>query len=118
MTVSDEIDRYGRLYRAVILLALQDAGAPPTREEKSACRNLQTKVRSAIEYLFGCDREVFDHHAHLIGADPDQIRERLLSGENSAQMRDAALTPERMRTLRIRHRWYQRAMFNETKKQA
>jgi hypothetical protein len=33
-------------------------------------------------------------------------------------MKDAALTPERVRTLRIRHRWYQRAMFNEAKEGA
>lgn len=115
---ADEIDRHGRLFNAVIILALQDAGAAPTKDEKAACRNLQAKVRSAIEYLFGCDREVFEHHAGLIGADPDHIRERLLSGENSAQMRDAALTTEQIRMLRIRHRWYQRAMFNETKEGA
>jgi len=108
--VPDEIDRYSRLYRAVILLALQDAGAPPTREEKASCRNLRIETCSAIEYLFGCDRAVFDSHASLIGADPDQIRERLLSGEDSGAMRDAVLTPDRVRTLRIRHRWYQRAM--------
>lgn len=104
----EHLQPYARLLSAVIVLAVQDAGAKPTKEEQRTESNRLADTVSAFEYLFGVDRDVFETHAHVLGADPDQIREALLSPDRGMILRGASVSPERLRTLRIRHRWFQK----------
>ena len=108
MINQEEIDCYSRLFLAIIIQAVQDAGTKPNEEEKRKQLNIMPEATSAMEYLFGCDRHVFAHHAALLGADAEQIRESLLNRVQSLKMNSVEVSSEKLRTLRIRHRWHQR----------
>lgn len=108
MIHQEEIDRYSRLFLGIIVQAVQDAGAKPTKEERHAQTNWLPEATSAIEYLFGCDRNVFAYHAALLGADAGQIRESLLNRVQPLTVHNAEVSIERLRMLRIRYRWHQR----------
>jgi len=108
MSIPEEIDRYSRLFSSIIIQAIMDAGIKPNEKEKNDQINRLPEVVSAIEYLFGCDRHVFAHHADLVGADANQIRESLLYRNNPIDMKNAHITLDKLRILRIRYRWHQR----------
>lgn len=105
MIQPEDVDRYSKLFVAIILQAVQDAGTRPNEDEKKLECNRIPEVVSAFEYLFGCDRDVFNKHAALIGADADQIREALLHRTQSLEMQGASVSPDKLRVLRIRYRW-------------
>ena len=108
MIQPEDVDRYSKLFVSIIVLAVQDAGTKPTEDEKKTGSNRIPEAVSAMEYLFGCDRDVFNKHAALIGADADQIREALLYRDQPLDMQGASVSPDKLRVLRIRHRWMQR----------
>lgn len=108
MIHQEEIDCYSRLFLGIIIQAVQDAGAKPTKEERLAQSNRLPEATSAMEYLFGCDRHVFAHHAALLGADAEQIRESLLNRVQPLTVCNSEVSAERLRMLRIRYRWHQR----------
>lgn len=108
MIQPEDVDRYSKLFVSIIVLAVQDAGTKPNEDEKKAGSNRIPEAVSAMEYLFGCDRDVFNKHAALIGADADQIREALLYRDQPLDMQGASVSPDKLRVLRIRHRWMQR----------
>jgi len=104
----EEIDCYSRLFLAIIIQAVQDAGAKPNEQEKRKQLNIVPEAISAMEYLFGYDKHVFAHHAALLGANADQIRESLLNRVQPLTVCNSEVSAEKLRTLRIRHRWHQR----------
>ncbi len=108
MIHQEEIDCYSRLFLAIIIQAVQDAGMKPTKEERLTQMNRLSDASSAIEYLFGSDRHVFAYHAALLGADADQIRDSLLNRVQPLVVCNSEVSAERLRMLRIRHRWHQR----------
>lgn len=107
----EDIERYSRLFLAIIIQAVQDAGTKPNEDEQRKKLNIMPEATSAMEYLFGCDRHVFAHHAALIGADSEQIRESLLNRVQPLSMNNAEVSAEKLRTLRIRYRWHQRGIY-------
>ena len=108
MIHQEEIDCYSRLFLGIIIQAVQDGGAKPTKDERLSQTNRLSDAKSAMEYLFGCDKHVFAHHAALLGADAEQIRESLLNRVQPLVVCNSEVSAERLRMLRIRHRWYQR----------
>jgi len=104
----EEIDCYSRLFRAIIIQAVQDGGAKPTKEERLAQTNWRSEAVSAMEYLFGCNRHVFARHAALIGADAEQLRESLLNRMQPLTVCNSEVTADTLRMFRIRYRWHQR----------
>lgn len=108
MNFPEEIDRYSRLFVSIIVQAVLDAGTKPTREEQREGANRLSEAASAMEYLFGRNRGVFATHAALIGADAEQIREALLYRDRPLGMQHAIVPAEKLRILRIRHRWHQK----------
>jgi hypothetical protein len=106
MIQQEDIDCYSKLFVAIIVQAVMDAGTKPNEDEKREELNLMPEATSAMEYLFGCDRHVFAHHASLIGADAEQIRESLLNRDQPVTMQHMMVTPDKLRTLRIRYRWH------------
>jgi hypothetical protein len=108
MNISEQIERCSNLFNSIIIQAIMDAGMKPTKEEQKLEQNRLADVVSAMEYLFGRDSNIFDHHADLIGSDGKQIRELLLYRDLPIEMRNAHITPEKIRILRIRHRWHKK----------
>ena len=108
MNLSEQIERCSNLFSSIIIQAIMDAGIRPTKEEQQKQINILPEASSAMEYLFGCDSNVFDHHADLIGSDGGQIRELLLYRDLPIEMMNAHITPDRIRVLRVRHRWHRR----------
>ncbi|CAB4139911.1 hypothetical protein UFOVP408_30 [uncultured Caudovirales phage] len=108
MIQQEDVERYSRLFMSIIIQAVQDAGIKPNQDEQRSQCNRIAEVVSAMEYLFGCDSDVFAYHASLIGANSDQIRESLLYRNQSIEINDSIVSPEKLRILRIRHRWHQR----------
>lgn len=106
MIQQEDVDRYSRLFVAIIVQAVMDAGTKPNEDEKREQINIVPEATSAMEYLFGCDRHVFAHHAALIGADAEQIRESLIHRDQPLTMQHTMVTPDKLRTLRIRYRWH------------
>jgi len=109
MIQQEDVDRYSKLFVSIIVLAVQDAGIAPTQNEKSRKQNMHPDAVSALEYLFGYDSDVFAKHAALIGADAEHIRRSLLCRDQPLGMQSASVSPEKLRTLRIRYRWMQRS---------
>jgi len=111
MIHQEEIDCYSRLFLGIIIQAVQDAGMKPTKEEKATQMNRLSDASSAMEYLFGYDKHVFEHHAALLGADAEQIRDSLLNRVQPLVVCNSEVSAERLRMLRIRHRWHQRRSY-------
>lgn len=109
MIQQEDVDRYSKLFVSIIVLSVQDAGTKPTQEESRNRQNRHPDVVSALEYLFGYDSDVFAKHAALIGADAEHIRQSLLHRDQPIEMQSASVSPEKLRTLRIRYRWMQRS---------
>lgn len=105
MIQQEDVDRYNKLFVSIIVLAVQDAGIKPTQDEKRLMQNMHPDATSAMEYLFGYDSDVFARHASLIGADAEHIRQSLLHRDQPLDMQSASVSPEKLRTLRIRYRW-------------
>lgn len=108
MINQEEIERYSRLFNNIIIQAIQDAGLKPTKDEQKLEQNRMAEAVSAMDYLFGRDSNIFAHHANLVGADADQIRESLLCRDHPVNMKNAHITPDKLRILRIRYRWHQK----------
>ena len=53
MIHQEEIDCYSRLFLGIIIQAVQDGGAKPTKDEKATQTNRLSDAKSAMEYLFG-----------------------------------------------------------------
>jgi len=106
MIQQEDIDRYSRLFNSIIIQAIMDAGIKPSKDEQKLEQNLLAEAVSAMDYLFGRDSNIFAHHADLVGSDADQIRELLLYRDHPVNMKNAHITPEKIRILRIRHRWH------------
>jgi hypothetical protein len=108
MNLPEQLEKYSNLFNSIIIQAIMDAGMKPSKEEQNKQVNILPEASSAMEYLFGCDSDVFDHHADLIGSDGGQIRELLLYRDLPIEMRNAHITPDKIRVLRARHRWHRR----------
>lgn len=108
MNLPEQLEKYSNLFNSIIIQAIMDAGMKPSKEEQNKQVNILPEASSAMEYLFGCDSDVFDHHANLIGSDGGQIRELLLYRDLPIEMRNAHITPDKIRVLRARHRWHRR----------
>jgi hypothetical protein len=112
MSIPEEVERYANLFNGIIIQAILDAGIRPNEKEKKDQVNLLPEVISAMDYLFGRDSNIFAHHANLVGANSDQIRESLLYRDHLVNVKNANIMPDKLRILRIRHRWYQNRSFH------
>lgn len=112
MSFPEEVEKYANLFNGIIIQAILDAGIRPNEKEKKDQINLLPEVVSALEYLFGNDGKTFELHASLVGADAKNIRELLLCRDHPVSMKNAQITPDKIRTLRIRHHWHQNRSFN------
>lgn len=108
MSQPEEIEKYSRLFNSIIIQAILDAGMKPSEDEQKLEANLLREATSAMEYLFGCDSDIFEKHANLVGANADHIRNLLLHRDHPVDMKNSQITPEKLRTLRIRYRWHQK----------
>jgi hypothetical protein len=108
MSIPEEVEKYANLFNGIIIQAILDAGIRPNEKEKKDQANCLPEVISAMDYLFGKYGKTFELHANLVGANSDQIRESLLYRDHPVNMKNAHITPDKLRILRIRHRWHQR----------
>lgn len=90
-----------RLLAAVVALAVRDAAAPFTKDEKRLRKNLSSEAATAIHFMFH-PQGGLDAYCAWIGMSAEQVRRGLLRRDGPPAPKDEWLNDERRRIIRQR----------------